>query len=121
VEEGIQAKNSNATFAKLHDAPFEQASTDEIAQKYITDNADKFKDQDLVIIQIGDNVNQNNLARFKEYLPKLVQQIKSDSPNVKIMLVGVWFDHDGLADYLKQLAQDQGCLYVAISALYNYE
>ena len=121
VEEGIQAKNSNATFAKLHDAPFEQAATDEAAQNYIIDNNDKFKNQDLVIIQIGDNVDQNNLARFKQYLPKLVQQIKSDSPNVKIMLVGVWFDHDGLADYLKQLAQDQGCLYVAISALYNYE
>ena len=121
VEEGIQAKNSNATFTKLHDAPFEQAATDEAAQNYIIDNNDKFKNQDLVIIQIGDNVNQNNLARFKQYLPKLVQQIKSDSPNVKIMLVGVWFDHDGLADYLKQLAQDQGCLYVAISALYNYE
>ena len=121
VEEGIQAKNSNATFVKLHDAPFEQAATDEAAQNYIIDNNDKFKNQDLVIIQIGDNVNQNNLARFKQYLPKLVQQIKSDSPNVKIMLVGVWFDHDGLADYLKQLAQDQGCLYVAISALYNSE
>lgn len=121
VEEGIQAKNSNATFAKLHDAPFEQAATDEAAQNYITDNNDKFMNQDLVIIQIGDNVNQNNLARFKQHLPKLVQQIKSDSPNVKIMLVGVWFDHDGLADYLKQLAQDQGCLYVAISALYNSE
>lgn len=121
VKEGIQAKNSNATFAKLHDAPFEQAATDEAAQNYITDNNDKFMNQDLVIIQIGDNVNQNNLARFKQYLPKLVQQIKSDSPNATIMLVGVWFDHDGLADYLKQLAQDQGCLYVAISALYNSE
>lgn len=121
VEEGIQAKNSNATFAKLHDAPFEQATTDEIAQKYITDNADNFKDQDLVIIQIGDNVSQDNLARFKEYLPKLVQRIKAESPNVNIMLVGVWFDHDGLADYLEQLAEDQNCLYVAISALYNSE
>ncbi|PIN30469.1 hypothetical protein DB324_04335 [Limosilactobacillus reuteri] len=121
VEEGIKAKNSNATFAKLHDAPFEQAATDEAAQNYITDNNNKFNNQDLVIIQIGDNVNQNNLARFKQYLPKLVQQIKSDSPNATIMLVGVWFDHDGLADYLKQLAQDQGCLYVAISALYNSE
>ena len=122
VEQAILAKNSKATFTKLHDAPFEQAETDEAAQSYINDNNDKFKNQNLVLIQIGDNVGTDiRIKTFKNNLKSLVERVKADSPTARILLIGVWYGNNGLSDFIKQVAQDTGCEFVPIYGLNTWE
>lgn len=122
VEQAILAKNSKATFTKLHDAPFEQAETDEAAQSYINDNNDKFKNQNLVLIQIGDNVGTDiRIKTFKNNLKSLVERVKADSPNVRILLIGIWYGNNGLSDFIKQVAQDTGCEFVSIYGLNTWD
>ena len=115
VEQAILAKNSKAVFSKLHDASFEMAETDEAAQSYINDNNDKFRNQDLVLIQIGDNVGTDiRIKTFKNNLKSLVERVKADSPAARILLIGVWYGNNGLSDFIKQVAQDTGCEFVPI-------
>lgn len=115
VEQAILAKNSKAVFSKLHDASFEMAETDEAAQSYINDNNDKFRNQDLVLIQIGDNVGTDiRIKTFKNNLKSLVERVKADSPAARILLIGVWYGNNGLSDFINQVAQDTGCEFVPI-------
>lgn len=122
VEQEILAKNSKATFTKLHDAPFEMSETDDAAQNYIKANDDKFKNQDLVIVQIGDNAGTDiRIKTFKDNFKILIEKIKAESPNVRILLVGVWYGNNGLSDFIQQTAQDTGCEFVPIFSLNNYD
>lgn len=122
VEQAILAKNSKAVFSKLHDAPFEMAETDDVAQSYINDNNDKFKNQDLVLIQIGDNVGTDiRIKTFKNNLKSLVERVKADSPAARILLIGVWYGNNGLSDFIKQVAQDTGCEFIPIFGLNTWD
>lgn len=122
VEQAILAKNSKAVFSKLHDASFEMAETDETAQSYINDNNDKFRNQDLVLIQIGDNAGTDiRIKTFKNNLKSLVERVKVNSPNARIVLIGVWYGNNGLSDFIKQVAQDTGCEFVPIFGLNTWD
>ena len=122
VEQAILAKNSKAVFSKLHDASFEMAETDDVAQNYIKENDDKFKNQDLVLIQIGDNVGTDiRIKTFKNNLKSLVERVKTDSPAARIVLIGVWYGDNGLSDFIKQVAQDTGCEFIPIFGLNTYD
>ncbi|EOH85495.1 SGNH/GDSL hydrolase family protein [Enterococcus casseliflavus] len=122
VEQEILTKNSNATFTKLHDAAFEQAETASAAQTYISSNANSFtSDLDLVILQIGDNVNSDvRRSVFEAALPDLINTIKSKSPAARILLVGSWFDSSNLiTNILASVANQTGVEYISIRGLYT--
>ena len=122
VEQAILTQNSNATFTKLHDAAFEQAETASAAQTYISSNANSFtSDLDLVILQIGDNVNSDvRRSVFEAALPDLINTIKSKSPAARILLVGSWFDSSNLiTNILASVANQTGVEYISIRGLYT--
>lgn len=120
----LQAKySSSVTVNKLHDAVFEQSESDETSQNYINNNlAQAEKNNDLVIVQIGDNVNSDlRRATFKANFEKLINAIKSTNPTADILIAGVWFDGAGLQNWLLDFANSHGCMFAPLHDLYNGE
>ena len=120
VSQAILAKKPTATFTKLHVAAFEQAESNEAAESYITANSAAWtSDLDLVIIQIGDNVNSPiRQTTFNTNFPKLLQKIRTNSPNARIICVSGWFNYNSIADDVQRIANEKGCDYIFIKPLY---
>ena len=120
VSQAILAKKPTATFTKLHVAAFEQAESNEAAESYIAANSAAWtSDLDLVIIQIGDNVNSPiRQTTFNTNFPKLLQQIRTNSPNARIICVSGWFNYNSIADDVQRIANEKGCDYIFIKPLY---
>ena len=114
------AKKPTATFTKLHVAAFEQAESNEAAESYIAANSAAWtSDLDLVIIQIGDNVNSPiRQTTFNTNFPKLLQKIRTNSPNARIICVSGWFNYNSIADDVQRVANEKGCDYIFIKPLY---
>lgn len=76
---------------------------------------------DLVIIQLGDNVN--TAARhdtFANDADKLIKNIKSISPNATIIWVGAWFiSFPTLIDEIKAVTKNNGALFADITPFRN--
>ena len=123
VSQAILAKKPTATFTKLHVAAFEQAESNEAAESYIAANSSAWtSDLDLVIIQIGDNVNSPiRQTTFNTNFPKLLQQIRTNSPNARIICVSGWFNYNSIADDVQRIANEKGCDYIFIKPLYVAE
>ncbi len=123
VSQAILAKNPTATFTKLHVAAFEQAESNETAESYIAANSAAWtSDLDLVILQIGDNVNSPiRQTTFNTNFPKLLQQIRTNSPNARIICVSGWFNYNSIANDVQRIANEKGCDYIFIKPLYVAE
>ena len=118
VGAAITAKNSGAEFDRLHCAAFEQAETDQAAQEYITTNQNRWSGKDLVILQIGDNANNDaRRATFARNLPRLVASIRAGSPSARVILLGIWFTNDTNVRTMQETAAAYGCGLVRIDDL----
>ena len=118
----LQAKySSSVTVNKLHDAVFEQSESDDNSQNYINNNFSKAeKNNDLVIIQIGDNVNSDlRRTTFKANFEKLINAIRSANPTADILIAGVWFDGAGLQNWLLDFANNHNCMFAPLHDLYR--
>ena len=114
VEQEILRYNASCHFDKLHVAPFEEGDW----SNYISSHASNWTGKDLVILQIGDNVNTAELAEtFTEHFPDLVQSIRTLSPNARVILVGVWFGATAAHNALVAAAEKYGCIYINIADL----
>ena len=92
VTDYIKSANSNAVIGPRRNvAPWEQnANRDEQFNQLIKPNLSA--DTDLVILQLGDNVNSDALhAGFASDVMNLFKNIKTVSPKAKIYFVGMWF------------------------------
>ncbi|OQQ91362.1 SGNH/GDSL hydrolase family protein [Ligilactobacillus salivarius] len=120
----LQAKYSSSVVVnKLHDAVFEQSESDDNSQNYINNNLAKAeKNNDLVIIQIGDNVNSDlRRTTFKANFEKLINAIRSANPTADILIAGAWFDGAGLQNWLLDFANNHNCMFAPLHDLYNGE
>ncbi|EGL99367.1 SGNH/GDSL hydrolase family protein [Ligilactobacillus salivarius] len=118
----LQAKYSSSVVVnKLHDAVFEQSESDENSQNYINNNFSKAeKNNDLVIIQIGDNVNSDlRRTTFKANFEKLINTVRDANPTADILIAGVWFDGGGLQNWLLDFASGHGCMFAPLHDLYR--
>lgn len=120
VEQEILSKNSSASFTKLHDAALEQAETLSAATQWISENSEAFlSDLDLVIIQIGDNVNNETRREvFKQSFPLLCKAIRQNSDHARIIVVTGWFNAGSLT---RQMAEHEGCEFISIADLNTSE
>lgn len=118
----LEAKySSSVSLSKLHDAVFEQSESDDNSQNYINTNlAQAEKNNDLVIIQIGDNVNSDlRRTTFKANFEKLINAIREANPTADILIAGVWFDGAGLQNWLLDFANSHGCMFAQLRDLYR--
>lgn len=92
VTDYIKSANSNAVIGPRRNiAPWEQ-NTDRNSQFNTLIKPNLSPDTDLVILQLGDNVNSDALhANFANDVMNLFKDIKAIAPKAKIYFVGMWF------------------------------
>ena len=119
LTEKLKVKSPSVTVKKLHDAKFEQAESDTAAENYISNEfAEADKNNDLVIVQIGDNANTElRRATFKNNFSKLIRAIRTDNPTADIVVAGVWFNGGGLENFLQTQSSVLNYTFVPLSDL----
>lgn len=124
LKQSITAKNPSCEFLKLHDAAFEQAETNTASQAYWTDNQSSFDtDIDLVIIQIGDNVNNDARVQVfgNNFGVSLVQKIKERCPRARVICACGWFNYLRSSPAVKAACEKYGCDFIPLYDLNTAE
>lgn len=76
-------------------------------------------DTDLVIIQLGDNINTSDKnATFGNDAKKLIQNIKSVSPKATVVWVATWYQsYPNITTDVEKACSDMGAVYVPIRSI----
>ena len=119
LTEKLKVKSPSVTVKKLHDAKFEQAESDSASESYISNEfAAADKNNDLVIIQIGDNVNTTlRHQTFRNNFSKLIRAIRTNNPTADIIVAGAWFNGGGIESWLQSQAKPLNYTFVPLSDL----
>lgn len=122
VEQAIIQKNSNAEFDKLHVGAFEMAEDDTTSENYIITNSLIWTNKDLVIVQIGDNVNSEvRRNTFNNNFEKLISNIRTKSPNATVLCITGWYYNEEVSNTVLEACKKYECGYLNISSLYTIE
>lgn len=116
VTSAILKKNPTAVFTKLSGTAFEGSTDLDIAGRWYAAKRYLFEeDLDLIIIQLGDNVNNNEKkAAFGNNIRHLLAQIKADCPKARVICVGTWYYRPTvISDYIRA-CKENGCDFVSI-------
>jgi len=102
VTQAIRSVSPECTFSKLHGSPFEHASNVEEFEAWWDTEANAHtqkpakcsftEDLDLIILQMGDNINTED--KFNTFLytgPELLRRIKQRCPRARIIWVHGWY------------------------------
>ena len=119
LTEKLKVKSPNVTVKKLHDAKFEQAESDSASESYISNEfAAADKNNDLVIVQIGDNVNTElRRTTFKNNFSKLIKAIRKNNLTADIVVAGAWFNNANIQGWLQSQASNLNYTFVPLSDL----
>ncbi|HFI0512473.1 TPA: hypothetical protein ACGOXW_000102 [Streptococcus suis] len=119
LTEKLKLKSPNLTINKLHDAKFEQSESDSVSESYISNEfANAEKGNDLVIVQIGDNVNTELRSdTFRNNFSKLINAIKVSNPIADIVVAGAWFNGRGIESFLQSQSSALNYTFVPLSDL----
>ncbi|WP_308526150.1 SGNH/GDSL hydrolase family protein [uncultured Streptococcus sp.] len=119
LTEKLKVKSPNVTVKKLHDAKFEQAESDTASEGYISNEfAAADRNNDLVIVQIGDNVNTElRQQTFRNNFSKLIRAIRTNNPAADIVVAGAWFNNAGIENFLQAQASNLNYTFVPLSDL----
>lgn len=119
VDSAIKEKNSNATYTRIYSSPFEHSETSSSANEWITSNSSSFdQDTDLVIIEMGDNVNTDaKRSVFANSFPILLHTIRTLCPKARVVCVGIWFNNSIVKAIMLNACEKYGCSFVNISDL----
>ncbi|QEA48079.1 SGNH/GDSL hydrolase family protein [Leuconostoc lactis] len=113
--------NPNATFNRFGLGQWENATTTADRNTVFTkDLAPQLtSDTDLVIIQLGDNINTpEKNATFKNDAGQLIKNIRLSSPNATIVWIGLWYQTFGnLIGDIKNATDTNNAIFVDISAI----
>lgn len=76
-------------------------------------------DTDLVIVQLGDNINSDDKnSTFGNDAKKLIQNIKSVSPKATIVWVATWYQsYQNITTDVQSACESEGATYVAIHSI----
>lgn len=119
LKEKLKVKSPSVTVKKLHDAKFEQAESDTAAENYISNEfAAADKNNDLVIVQIGDNANTElRRTTFKNNFSKLIRAIRTNNPAADIVVAGAWFNNANIEGWLQSQSKPLNYTFVPLSDL----
>lgn len=119
LTEKLKVKSPSVTVKKLHDAKFEQAESDTAAENYISNEfAEADKNNDLVIVQIGDNANTElRRTTFKNNFSKLISAIRASNPIADIVVTGAWFNGGNIESWLQSQSKPLNYTFVPLSDL----
>ena len=120
ITQFILNKKTNATFEKLSGVDFENATTQEMVDNFLNDTLlpKLNNDLQLVIVQLGDNVNTSNKVNiFKSSCLELLKFIRINSPNARVVFVGEWYSSSEKQTIIANACKNSGTQFVDISPL----
>ena len=75
-------------------------------------------DENLVIVQLGDNVNTaEKNAAFHTTCAMVLKAIRQKCPNARVVWIGMWYASTERYNVIKQACEDTGCEYVFFDGL----
>lgn len=119
LKEKLKVKSPSITINKLHDAKFEQSESDSTSESYIANEfAQAASGNDLVVVQIGDNVNTElRRTTFKNNFSKLISAIRASNPIADIVVAGAWFNNGNIESWLQSQSKILNYIFVPLSDL----
>ena len=119
LTEKLKVKYPSVTLKKLHDAKFEQSESDTASESYISNEfAAADRNNDLVIVQIGDNVNTTlRHQTFRNNFSKLIKAIRTNNPTADIVVAGAWFNGGDIESWLQSQSKTLNYTFVPLSDL----
>ena len=113
----ISSLNPEGSYKRLSGSGFESSTSREIATQWMNNTLlSELNDElDLVIVQLGDNVNTEDKRRtFSETCKMVLEFIRTHAPNARVVWVGSWYAKDLKTTYEKA-CKETGCTYVDIT------
>ena len=113
----ISSLNPKGSYARLSGTGFEGSTSTKIATQWMNDALlpELNNKLDLVIVQLGDNVNTEEKRRtFSETCKMILEFIRTHAPNARVVWVGSWYAKELKTTYEKA-CKETGCMYVDIT------
>ena len=110
----IKTLNPNYQYTRISGGTWEQCETMQDKNNWINNTLSSYlsSDLDLVTIQLGDNVNNDNRrAIFEQSSLELMQYIREHAPNARVVWMGSWYAQQ-LMNIVAINAKKTGCLFV---------
>jgi len=120
VKNKILDLDSSATFVRQSGTGFEGATTVASANTWMTNTLLPLlsNDLDLVVVQLGDNVNTPEKQEvFTESCGNLITFIRQNAPNARVAWVGEWYSTTARQQTIANACIAKGATFVDISAL----
>ena len=128
VTEALQKKEPACTVRKLYGSLFEGLEDPALFDKWLSEEVNPVsgqppvasftEDTDLIVIQLGDNVNTPaKKETFPVTVPRLMQIIRSRCPRARVIWVYGWYNKYETHDFLTGLFQREGIEWVDLSGL----
>ena len=113
-------KGKTLTTEKQAGYDFENCTTDSAVETWLsgTLSAKMSNDRQLVIIQLGDNVNNaDRKAEFEKSCGRLCSYIRENCPNARVAWVGLWYSDSARLNVIKNACNKYGVTFVDIHDL----
>ena len=120
VNQAITEQNPDYSAEKLDGTAWEAAKTVEEQDAFLNDTLLPMLDEDLelVVIQLGDNVNtEEKLSLFEEGSRKMLEFVRTQCPKARVVWVGAWYQTEAKSQHMKAACQQTGCGFIDIAPL----
>lgn len=117
INQAISAQNSDYTVSKLSGTDWERATTYEEQEAFLNNVLLPSLDEDLelVVIQLGDNVNTDEkLAVFAEGSRRLLEFVRTNCPKARVVWVGAWYQTAAKQAQMEEACKKTGCTFIDI-------
>ena len=120
VNDYVRSQGIDLVANKISGTTFEGCTTIDAQNQWFNDTLINSlnNDLDMVIIQLGDNVNTaEKLAVFAFGAKNLVKFIREHAPNARVVWVGEWYSNAEKQMYIANACSAYGAVFVDISSL----
>ena len=122
VSQKILELNQNATFEKLGGYDFENATSVASANTWMAGTLlpKLGSGVDLVIVQLGDNVNTSGkLSTFEQTCAMLIQYIKENAPNARVAWAGEWYASAAKQAVIANACAAKGATFIDLTSVHT--
>ena len=119
VTQYLKQFHPDGTYDKLLGSTYEMCETKEATKGWIEDNINtKATDYDLVIVQLGDNINNDARNKvFKTSCKDLLVGIRNHMPNARVVWAGEWYSNAKRQEIIATSCAETGSTFIDISDL----
>lgn len=119
VTQYLKQFHPDGTYDKLLGSTYEMCETKEAAKGWIEDNINtRATDYDLVIVQLGDNINNDAKKElFKTSCKDLLVGIRNQMPNARVVWAGEWYSSAKRQEIIATSCAETGSTFIDISDL----